>query len=252
MAESRDAAELLDVWRGWHAIAPPMRKDYRAYVELANKGARELGFADTGAMWRSKYDMPPDAFSEGARPALGAGPAALPFAARLRSQPPAREVRGRRAGQRPHSRAPSGQHVGADLGEHLSAGRAERRRSGLRPDGDPEGAQDRRPCRWSGTASASSRRSASTRCRRPSGSARSSRSRATATWSATRAPGTSTTSTTCASRCASSSRPRTSSPSTTSWATTSTSAPTTSSPSSSATAPTTASTRPSATRSRSR
>jgi peptidyl-dipeptidase A len=62
MANSRDAAELLDVWRGWHAIAPPMRKDFVRYVELANKGARELGFADTGAMWRSKYDMLPEAF----------------------------------------------------------------------------------------------------------------------------------------------------------------------------------------------
>jgi peptidyl-dipeptidase A len=62
MAESRDAAELLDVWRGWHAIAFPLRKDFARYVELANKGARELGFADTGAMWRSKYDMPPEAF----------------------------------------------------------------------------------------------------------------------------------------------------------------------------------------------
>jgi peptidyl-dipeptidase A len=31
-------------------------------VELGNKGARELGFRDTGAMWRSKYDMPPEAF----------------------------------------------------------------------------------------------------------------------------------------------------------------------------------------------
>ena len=64
MATSRDAKELLDVWTGWHAIAPPIKKDYVRYVELANKGARELGFADTGAMWRSKYDMPPDAFAE--------------------------------------------------------------------------------------------------------------------------------------------------------------------------------------------
>ncbi len=31
-------------------------------MELGNKGARELGFRDTGAMWRSKYDMPPEAF----------------------------------------------------------------------------------------------------------------------------------------------------------------------------------------------
>jgi peptidyl-dipeptidase A len=33
-------------------------------VELSNKGARELGFKDTGAMWRSKYDMPADDFSK--------------------------------------------------------------------------------------------------------------------------------------------------------------------------------------------
>src|SRR6478672_8347266 len=26
MATSRDPAELLDVWRGWHAIAPPLRR----------------------------------------------------------------------------------------------------------------------------------------------------------------------------------------------------------------------------------
>ena len=39
-------------------------RDFVRYVELANKGARELHFADTGAMWRSKYDMPPDAFAK--------------------------------------------------------------------------------------------------------------------------------------------------------------------------------------------
>jgi peptidyl-dipeptidase A len=63
MAQSRDAARLLDVWRGWRTISPPIRPDYERFVELANKGARELGFADTGAMWRSKYDIPPDAFA---------------------------------------------------------------------------------------------------------------------------------------------------------------------------------------------
>ena len=30
-----------------------MRKDYARFVELSNQGARELGFADTGALWRS-------------------------------------------------------------------------------------------------------------------------------------------------------------------------------------------------------
>ena len=54
---------MLDAWRGWHAIAPPIRPLFQKYVELGNKGARELGFADMGAMWRSKYDMPPDAFA---------------------------------------------------------------------------------------------------------------------------------------------------------------------------------------------
>ncbi|HSB12826.1 MAG TPA: M2 family metallopeptidase [Bryobacteraceae bacterium] len=63
MAESRNPEELLDAWRGWHTISPPIRKDFSRYVELANKGARELGFADTGAMWRSKYDITPDQFA---------------------------------------------------------------------------------------------------------------------------------------------------------------------------------------------
>jgi peptidyl-dipeptidase A len=64
LAESRDPTELRDAWVGWHKISPPMRKDFTRYVELGNKGARELGFADMGAMWRSKYDMPPAAFSK--------------------------------------------------------------------------------------------------------------------------------------------------------------------------------------------
>ncbi len=63
LAESRDPKQLLDAWTGWHAIARPMRQDFVRYVELANKGARELGFQDNGAMWRAKYDMPPDAFA---------------------------------------------------------------------------------------------------------------------------------------------------------------------------------------------
>jgi len=63
MATSRDARQLLDVWAGWHTIAPPIKPNFARYVELANKGARELGYKDTGAMWRSKYDMTPEAFA---------------------------------------------------------------------------------------------------------------------------------------------------------------------------------------------
>ena len=62
MRESRDPRRQLEVWRGWHTVSPPMRDSYTRYVSLMNEGARELGYRDVGAMWRSKYDMPPDAF----------------------------------------------------------------------------------------------------------------------------------------------------------------------------------------------
>lgn len=63
LATSRDPDELRDIWQGWRRVSPPMRPQYERFVELANKGARELGFPDLGAMWRSGYDMPPAEFS---------------------------------------------------------------------------------------------------------------------------------------------------------------------------------------------
>jgi peptidyl-dipeptidase A len=64
LAESRDPKQLQEVWEGWHTISVPMKQDYARFVELSNKGARVLGFTDTGAMWRGKYDMPADAFAK--------------------------------------------------------------------------------------------------------------------------------------------------------------------------------------------
>jgi peptidyl-dipeptidase A len=64
MAASRDPQELFALWKAWHAVGTPLRADYARFVALSNEGAKELGFADTGAMWRSKYDMPPDAFAK--------------------------------------------------------------------------------------------------------------------------------------------------------------------------------------------
>jgi peptidyl-dipeptidase A len=64
LRDNRDPKAQLEAWTGWHAIAKPMRKDFVRYVDLANKGARQLGFKDNGAMWRSKYDMDPDAFAK--------------------------------------------------------------------------------------------------------------------------------------------------------------------------------------------
>jgi peptidyl-dipeptidase A len=63
MAGTFEPERLLDVWRGWHTVGAGMRRDFARYVELGNKGAREIGFKDMGAMWRSKYDMAPEAFA---------------------------------------------------------------------------------------------------------------------------------------------------------------------------------------------
>ncbi|HXY20278.1 MAG TPA: M2 family metallopeptidase [Gemmatimonadales bacterium] len=60
MAASRDPAELLDVWQGWHRVGAPMRDRFARFVALSNLGARTLGFADAGQMWRAGYDMSPD------------------------------------------------------------------------------------------------------------------------------------------------------------------------------------------------
>ncbi len=62
LRKSRDVGELVEAWRGWHSIAAPMKDRFARYVELANRGAREAGFADVGALWRSGYDMEPAAF----------------------------------------------------------------------------------------------------------------------------------------------------------------------------------------------
>jgi peptidyl-dipeptidase A len=63
LAGNRDYTAQLDAWRGWHTISQPMRKDYVRFVELVNEGAREMGFADAGEMWRSGYDMSPTALA---------------------------------------------------------------------------------------------------------------------------------------------------------------------------------------------
>jgi peptidyl-dipeptidase A len=64
MGTNRNPADLAEMWRTWHEnVGRPMRQDYTRLVELANAGAKELGYADTGAMWRSNYDMTPEEFA---------------------------------------------------------------------------------------------------------------------------------------------------------------------------------------------
>ncbi|HYG29435.1 MAG TPA: M2 family metallopeptidase [Allosphingosinicella sp.] len=64
MGTVRNPAHLQEMWTSWNNnVGAPMRRDYVRLVEIANQGARDLGFRDTGAMWRSVYDMPPDEFA---------------------------------------------------------------------------------------------------------------------------------------------------------------------------------------------
>lgn len=63
MVTLRDPKKLAEIWAGWHKVGAPMKERYARFVELSNQGARELGFKDTGAIWRSGYDMTPEEFS---------------------------------------------------------------------------------------------------------------------------------------------------------------------------------------------
>ncbi|MFM5931470.1 MAG: M2 family metallopeptidase [Novosphingobium sp.] len=64
MGTSRNPDELKEMWLSWNDnVGKPMKADYARMVEIANAGAKELGYADLGALWRSNYDMSPDAFA---------------------------------------------------------------------------------------------------------------------------------------------------------------------------------------------
>jgi peptidyl-dipeptidase A len=69
MGSVRDPEGLREMWVRWREVpiaenddGTTMKQDYVAMVELANEGARELGYPDVGAMWRARYDLAPDAF----------------------------------------------------------------------------------------------------------------------------------------------------------------------------------------------
>ncbi len=63
-ASERDTDELVEMWTGWREVSAPIRPLYERFVELANAGARELGFDDLGALWRARYEMPAGALAE--------------------------------------------------------------------------------------------------------------------------------------------------------------------------------------------
>ena len=70
MGEIRDPAKLQEIWTKWREVpvtadgeGNSIKSDYAKMVALANEGAAELGYADVGAMWRSRYDLDPDEFA---------------------------------------------------------------------------------------------------------------------------------------------------------------------------------------------
>ncbi|MCA9182236.1 MAG: M2 family metallopeptidase, partial [Planctomycetales bacterium] len=62
MAEERNYDKLLEAWKGWRTISPPMRDMYQRFVDIANHGAKDSGFSNVSALWKAGYEMDPDAF----------------------------------------------------------------------------------------------------------------------------------------------------------------------------------------------
>jgi peptidyl-dipeptidase A len=147
MATSRDPKELADVWQGRHRVGPPMRKDYTRFVELRQRRRpANSAFPDSGAMWRSKYDMARDALAKEVSDRLWeqVKPLYVSLHAYVRRKLRDEYRCGRCPGARPHSRPSARQHVGPELGKHLRPARPHQRGQSLRPDEDPQGPQSGR------------------------------------------------------------------------------------------------------------
>eukprot|EP00163_Fabomonas_tropica_P008474 TRINITY_DN1816_c0_g1_i1.p1 TRINITY_DN1816_c0_g1~~TRINITY_DN1816_c0_g1_i1.p1 ORF type:complete len:724 (+),score=156.85 TRINITY_DN1816_c0_g1_i1:388-2559(+) len=64
LASSNDPTELLQAWLGWRQdVGPKLRQLFPEFVELANKGAKDvLEFKDMASAWQRGYDMPEEEF----------------------------------------------------------------------------------------------------------------------------------------------------------------------------------------------
>ncbi|MXO59122.1 peptidase M2 family protein [Altererythrobacter salegens] len=64
MGKPHTPDEYKEMWSTWHdSVGAPMKGEYEQFVTIMNEGAQELGYADTGALWRSNYDMKPEEFA---------------------------------------------------------------------------------------------------------------------------------------------------------------------------------------------
>jgi peptidyl-dipeptidase A len=61
---TRKPDALLATWKAWHDDIGHKERDlFVKYVDLANAGARAIGFKNVAALWRSQYDMPEEQFA---------------------------------------------------------------------------------------------------------------------------------------------------------------------------------------------
>jgi len=64
MGTNRNPDQLREMWTSWHDnVGKPVKADYVRLVAMGNEGAQGLGYADVGTLWRSNYDMTPEAFA---------------------------------------------------------------------------------------------------------------------------------------------------------------------------------------------
>jgi peptidyl-dipeptidase A len=64
LGKERNYELLLEAWRGWHAVATPMRNQYSELVALGNEGAREIAFGNMAEIWKGGYDMSAEEFEQ--------------------------------------------------------------------------------------------------------------------------------------------------------------------------------------------
>ncbi|HET7501433.1 MAG TPA: M2 family metallopeptidase [Kofleriaceae bacterium] len=64
LQKERNPAKLLATWKTWYDEVGHKERDlFVKYVELANAGARGIGFANVASIWKSGYDMPEEEFA---------------------------------------------------------------------------------------------------------------------------------------------------------------------------------------------
>ena len=64
LQKDRKPDHLLTAWKAWHDEVGHKERDlFARFVELANAGARGIGFANVASMWKSGYDMPEAEFA---------------------------------------------------------------------------------------------------------------------------------------------------------------------------------------------